>query len=166
MTEVTVWPGWLGGIAIGLYLLFQLLLTGRPLGVSSAYGHLCSLGSSLAYFARGEYAEPLRWRLWFLLGLPLGGGIAALTSETPNWVASFEMGPMYERVLPQALWARGAVLLLGGFLIGYGARLAGGCNSGHSIAGMSLLNPPSYAASAGFFLGGILMVQALFRLAG
>jgi hypothetical protein len=73
---------------------------------------------------------------------------------------------MYEQVLPDAMWLRGLYLIAGGTLIGYGARLAGGCQSGHSINGMSLLNPPSLLASAGFFVGGIVSVQALFALFG
>jgi uncharacterized membrane protein YedE/YeeE len=48
-------------------------------------------------------------------------------------------------------------------LIGFGARMAGGCQSGHSINGLSVLNPPSLLASAGFFVGGIVAVQILFR---
>jgi uncharacterized membrane protein YedE/YeeE len=163
MTEVIVWSGWVGGLAVGLYLVIQWILSGRALGVSTGFGNLCSCFSRAGFFHRGEYATPDNWRLWFLLGLPLGGLIAALTSPG-EIVASFSLGEMYDRVLPDALWARGFVLLLGGSMIGYGARAAGGCTSGHSIAGLSMLNPPSVLASAGFFAGGIVMVQILFRL--
>jgi uncharacterized membrane protein YedE/YeeE len=163
MTEVIVWSGWLGGLAIGLYALFQWLVTGNALGVSTGYGNLCSYLSSNAYFHQGEYQSPNNWRLWFLIGIPLGGFLAALTSPG-EIVASFSLGAMYDSVLPKALWAKGLVLLSGGVLIGYGARMAGGCPSGHSIAGLSTLNPPSLLASAGFFAGGIIMVQFLFRI--
>jgi uncharacterized membrane protein YedE/YeeE len=67
-------------------------------------------------------------------------------------------------VLPEALWAKALVLVAGGFAIGYGSRAAGGCTSGHSISGVSMLNPPSVVASAGFLIGGIAAVQVLFRL--
>jgi uncharacterized protein len=166
MTQVTVWAGWLGGVAIGLYMLFQVVLTGRALGASSAYGNLCALGSRLPFFRRGEYAERFNWRFWFLLGLPLGGLAAALSSSPVTWTASFEMGPMYEQVLPGSVPLRGLVLFTGGMLIGIGARLAGGCNSGHTIMGVSLLNPPSILASILFFAGGTAMVQVLFRVFG
>jgi len=69
-------------------------------------------------------------------------------------------------VLPASVPLRGLVLVAGGVMIGYGSRLAGGCTSGHSITGLSLLNPPSLVASAGFFAGGIVAVQALFGLFG
>ncbi len=163
MTEVIVWSGWLGGLAVGLYTIFQWLVSGNALGVSTGFGNVCSLVSRASYFHEGEYTEANNWRLWFLVGLPLGGLLAALTSPGAI-VASFSLGTMYDRVLPQALWAKGAVLALGGVLIGYGSRMAGGCTSGHAIAGMSMLNPPSVLASAGFFVGGILMVQFLFRV--
>lgn len=164
MSQVSVWPGWIGGAAIGLYLLFQYWLTGRPLGCSTGYGNFCSIATKTRYFHQGEYTEWNNHRLWFALGLPLGGAIAVLSSGgaiTP----SFDMG-MYEAVLPGSLWLRGLYLVLGGVMIGYGARLAGGCQSGHSINGMALLNPPSFLASAGFFAGGIVAVQALFGLLG
>ena len=163
MTEVIVWSGWIGGLAIGLYLLLQWIVSGKTLGASTGYGNLCSYVSNTPFFHEGDFANPNNWRLWFLIGIPLGGFIAALTSPG-EIVASFSLGAMYDSVLPQALWAKGLVLIGGGFMIGYGARLAGGCPSGHSIAGMSMLNPPSILASAGFFVGGIVIVQILFRV--
>lgn len=161
MTEVIVWSGWIGGIAVGLYALFQLLFTGKLLGVSTAYGNLCSYVSRASFFHKGDYSNPANWRLWFIIGLPLGGIIAALTSPG-IFTFSFNLGALYESVMPASVWLKGSVLLIGGIMIGYGARLAGGCTSGHSIAGIALLNPPSILASVGFFTGGILMVQILF----
>jgi uncharacterized membrane protein YedE/YeeE len=163
MTEVIVWTGWIGGLAIGLYALFQWLVSGHALGVSTGFGNICSCFSRTEFFHQGEYTTPNNWRLWFLIGLPLGGFLAALTSPG-EIVASFSLGKMYDSVLPQALWAKGLVLMFGGMLIGYGSRSAGGCTSGHCIAGLSMLNPPSVLASVGFFAGGIIAVQMMFRV--
>ncbi len=161
MTEVIVWSGWVGGLAVGLYALFQFIVSGKHLGVSTGFGNACSYFSKLSFFHKGDYENPNNWRLWFLIGLPLGGLLAALTS--PGEITlSFSLGAMYDQVLPQALWAKGLVLLVGGVMIGYGSRLAGGCTSGHAIAGLSLLNWPSLLAAAGFFVGGIVAVQLLF----
>ena len=163
MTEVIVWSGWIGGIAVGMYAIAQVLVSGKVLGVSTGYGNVCSYVSSAAYFQQGEYEQPNNWRLWFIIGLPLGGLLAALTS--PGEIAlSFSLGAMYDSVLPQALWAKATVLTLGGIMIGYGSRLAGGCTSGHAISGVSMLNPPSLLAAAMFFVGGIIAVQLLFGL--
>lgn len=163
MTEVVVWSAWLGGVAVGLYGLGQFLLTNKLLGVSTGYGNICSLASRQEFFRVGAYSERLNWRLFFLLGIPLGGLIAALTSPRP-FGFSFSVGPMYDSVLPQALWAKGLVLGAGGFLMGLGARMADGCTSGHAISGVALLNWPSALAAAGFFAGGIIAVQTLFRI--
>lgn len=163
MTEVIYWAGWIGGIAIGLYGLTQFIVTGKLLGVSTGFGNVCGLVSRNPYFHTGKYADNLNWRLWFLIGIPLGGLIAALTSPGPIEL-SFSLGSLYDSVLPQVLGLKLLVLLAGGVMIGYGSRLAGGCTSGHSISGLALLNPPSILASAGFFAGGIVMVQILFRV--
>ncbi len=163
MTEVIVWEGWVGGLAIGVYLLFQWFVTGKTLGVSSGYNSVCSMVSKTDYFHKGIFGEANNWKLWFILGLPLGGFLSAVTSPG-DVVMSFSLGEMYDSVFPESLWAKGGVLLLGGIMIGYGSRMAGGCPSGHSIAGMSMLNPPSILASAGFFVGGIIMVQVLFGI--
>ncbi|MCB9557060.1 MAG: YeeE/YedE family protein [Deltaproteobacteria bacterium] len=165
MTEVVVIDAWLGGLAIGLYGVAQLLLTGKQLGVSSGYGSICALGSRADYFRSGSHAVRNDWRLYFLLGIPLGGLLAALTSEGPI-VASLSLGPLYDRVFPQALWAKAALLFAGGTAMGYGSRLAGGCTSGHVITGVALLNWPSMVAGGCFFLGGIAAVQLLFRALG
>ena len=162
MTEVTIWSGWIGGIAIGTYALLQFYLSGKPLGVSSAFTDGCSLVFSGPFFEKNRRENGLSWRIWFVLGIPLGGLIAALTSPGPL-VASFSLGPLYDSVLPVIPWVRGLVLTIGGVLLGLGSRLAGGCTSGHSISGLGLLNPASLLASIGFFVGGIVIVQFLFN---
>lgn len=165
MHDVIVWSGWAGGLAVGLYMLVQFLVSGKALGVSTGYGNVCGLASRRPFFRTGKFADRFNWRLWFVLGLPLGG-LAALLSSGGTFRPHFDMGPMYMAVLPESVWLRGLVLVAGGVMIGYGSRLAGGCTSGHSITGLSLLNPPSLVASIGFFVGGIVAVQALFAFFG
>jgi uncharacterized membrane protein YedE/YeeE len=55
-----------------------------------------------------------------------------------------------------------AVLAVGGFLVGFGTRYAGGCTSGHAISGLSNLQLPSLVAVIGFFIGGLIMTHFLF----
>lgn len=162
MIDVIVWPGWLGGLGIGLYLLVQHWASNRPLGCSLSYGSLCALGSRAPYFTSGEFAQHNHWRLWFIFGIPFGGFVALLTSGQA-WQPTLSMGALYDTVLPQALWARALVLIGSGALMGYGARLAGGCTSGHAVAGVALLNPPSLLAAALFFTSGLVTAQLLFR---
>ena len=165
MSDVVVWSGWVGGLAVGLYLLFQWVMSGHALGASTGFGNLCAMVSKQPFFKRPPYDEPTNWRLWFTLGIPAGGAIALLSSPGATWEPTMAMG-RYDAVLPSAMWAKGGVLTFGGVLIGYGSRAAGGWTSGHSIAGLAMLNPPSLVASIGFFVGGIVIVQALFGLVG
>jgi hypothetical protein len=72
---VAAWPWWIAGPAIGLVVILLAWLTGKPLGVSTGYGTICALGSRVSFFQAKEYAE--RWRLAFIVGLPLGGLLAA-----------------------------------------------------------------------------------------
>lgn len=145
MTEVIVYSGWFGGVMVGLYMLAQFLISGKALGVSTGLGNVCGFVSKQSFFHSGPYATLNNWRLWFLVGIPLGGLIAALTSPGPL-VASFSLGALYDSVLPQAIWAKGALLFAGGTVMGLGARMAGGCTSGHAITGISLWNWPSAVA--------------------
>ncbi len=165
MIDVIVWPGAIGGLGIGIYLLAQHWITNRQLGCSLSYGSVCALFSRSHYFRSGEFASFNNWRLWFLLGLPMGGYLALVTSGQ-TWTPSWSLGAMYDSVMPQALWAKALWLTIGGTLMGYGARLAGGCTSGHAVAGFALLNPPSLLAASLFFLCGTITVQILFRVIG
>jgi len=164
MSVTLFWPSWIGGLSIGLFALAQYWITNRQLGCSLAYGHVCGLVSRTEAFHSGELAPADNWRLWFLLGLPLGGFFAAATSPAEHFSMSLSMGEMYDHVMPTALWGKALLLTAGGMLMGAGARLAGGCTSGHVIAGCALLNPASLLAGALFFSGGLVTVQVLFRL--
>ena len=166
MGNLIVWSGWIGGIGIGLYLLFQFWVTNKPLGCSTSYGHMCGVVSRTRYFRTGEYENLNNWRIWFVIGLPIGGALAAITSPDYHWTLSFSMGEMYDSVLPEALWAKALVLVSGGILMGLGARMAGGCTSGHAISGISFLNVPSMLAGGMFFAGGIIAVQTIFAIFG
>lgn len=166
MQDVIVWTAWIGGAGIGAYFLLQYWLTNTQLGCSTAYGNVFGAITNLSFFRSGDYQTLNNWRLWFILGIPLGGLIAALTSPGFEWQLSTSMGTLYDGVMPQNPWLKGLLVMVGGVLMGLGARMAGGCTSGHVIAGVSLLNPPSLLAGALFFVGGILAVQALFHTLG
>ena len=163
MNEIIVWSGWIGGIAIGCYAIVQYWLTSKPLGCSLSYGNFCAMVSRAPYFSQGAFASADNWRLWFILGVPLGGALAVTTSPGVEWQLSISMGSLYDQLLPQSTLLKALVVMVGGALMGVGARLAGGCTSGHAIAGTSFLNIPSMLAAALFFAGGIVTVQFMFR---
>jgi uncharacterized membrane protein YedE/YeeE len=155
----------MAGTAIGLYVLLHYWVTSRALGCSSAFGSACALGSSLPYFRGEEFGRAHDWRMWFMLGTPVGGLIGA-TSSPGDWQASFAMGVHYDAWLPESLWGKALTLFGAGALMGIGARMAGGCTSGHTIVGVALLTPSSLLASIGFFIGALATVQALAALLG
>ncbi len=164
MTEEAIWVGWVGGIAIGLFALLQHTLSNKQLGCSLAYGNFCGLASKLDYFHKDEYKSLFNWRFWFIVGIPLGGFLSVITSPDSQWEVSLLMGETYERVMPDNDFFKILIVSFGGILMGIGARMSGGCTSGHVIVGCSLLNPASLIAGVLFFAGGLLVVQLLFFL--
>lgn len=147
------WPFWAGGLAIGLFVLAFLLVAKKPLGVSTGFEDAC------AALVRPDARRS--WRLPFLAGIVAGGLVAALLAGGP--VFSTTMGIFDDTVSASSL-AKAVVLTLGGVLIGFGARLAGGCTSGHSILGIAQLSRASLVATLSFMGGGFVIANLVFRI--
>jgi len=171
------WPWYVGGPMIAL-VLFLLLFSNRKFGMSSNLRTLCAVcgaGKTSAFFRYDWKAH--RWNLIVVLGAIVGGWIGAnvLSADTAvaiseNTIASLQAiniktdGSQY---MPQELFGANAMtepktlglLVLGGFLVGFGTRYANGCTSGHAISGLSNLQLVSLFAVIGFFIGGIVMTH-------
>jgi uncharacterized protein len=115
------WPFWIGGIAIGLFVVLFAWTTGKALGVSTGYGSLCGRLSAIPEFKKKPYADP--WRLWFILGIPLGGLVSALLAGNTDLKPAI---PVFEAPGGPGPLVKVGVFVTGGFLVGYGARWAGG----------------------------------------
>ncbi len=138
-THFTPWASLAGGVTIGLAAAALLLLSGRTLGVSGIfYGAMTGLGPEF------------RWRATFLLGL-LAAPSALMIFFTPT-------SPHFDMPMAQ--------VVLGGLLVGFGARLGSGCTSGHGICGLSRLSPRSLVATPIFMFAGFLTVYVVHHLAG
>jgi hypothetical protein len=149
------WPFWAGGLAIGLFVIGFLLLARQPLGVSTGFADACAAPFD---------GKALRsWRLPFLLGIVGGGFLAALAAGA--WAPSFEMG-LFDRLVTSSLALKAAIFAAGGVLVGYGARLAGGCTSGHCIVGVAQLAPSSLLATGAFMVSGFAVTNLVLRLFG
>lgn len=148
------WPWWLSGILIGLTVPLLYLLAGKGFGISTSLqqiGAMCSPNSRWAYL-RDHDRQAHLWTLVFALGIAAGAFLATrfLSTDPPPLLPPF------------FATAGGAMrLLLGGFLIGFGTRYAGGCTSGHSITGIANLNWPSLVATIFFFVGGLTVTWGL-----
>ncbi len=176
------WPWYVSGPLIAL-IMGLLVLAGKRFGMSTNLETLCSLGGAgkrISYF--NIDIKSRKWGLVVVLGAVLGGFLAAnfLTEDSsvniaPSTVSALNTlgfdsaGSAYlpSELFGEMIWSDAKVwiiLLVGGFLVGFGARYAGGCTSGHSISGISNLQIPSMIATIGFFLGGLFMVHFLFPL--
>ncbi len=181
------WHWSVSGAMITL-VMFLLIYLGQRFGVSSSFKAMCSIGGagkSIAYFDYNWKSHD--WLLTFILGAIIGGGIAInfLGSPTPVNVSAATIADLQELgiqvpqtraegtgYLPLELFnfenlgsLQGIILMVvGGFLIGFGTRWAGGCTSGHAISGLSNLQLPSLVAVIGFFIGGLLMTHILLPI--
>ena len=179
------WPWYVAGPMIVL-IMFLLLFFGKEFGMSANLRIMCAADGAgeMADFFKFDW-QSQGWNLLVALGAVFGGYLAAhyFTPEGENIahvsVATVEslkeLGFNYnvgEVPLVPAFYdwnalftARGLLIIAGaGFLIGFGARYAGGCTSGHAISGMSALQLGSLYAVIGFFAGGLFMTHVLFPL--
>ncbi len=176
------WPWYVAGPLITL-IMFLLLLLGKQFGMSSNLRTACAVmgaGKASDFFKFDWKTE--RWNLMVVLGAVVGGFIASnymsdntveINPEIAQQLASeYNITSAGSSYLPPELFSTEAlsdpfnflILLLGGLLVGFGARYAGGCTSGHAISGLSNLQIPSLIAVVGFFIGGLVMVHLLFPL--
>lgn len=167
------WPWYVAGPVIGLTVPLLLLLGNKRLGISSTLRHICAacVPASISLFKYDWKAES--WNLLFALGLVIGGFLGGVVFANPDPVALSESTLTYlagfgiskqAALMPSELFSwsqlvttRGFLLMIvGGFLVGFGTRYARGCTSGHGILGLSALQWPSLVATMSFFIGGIL----------
>ena len=175
------WPWFVGGPAIAVVILL-LLRSGRAFGISSSLETVCSMagaGRVSEYFNR-DWATKT-WLLIFVGGTILGGFISntllknpkdlVLSSDTIGALES--QGLNFEgQYLPLEVFSwdnlftmQGfLIMMLGGLLIGFGTRYAGGCTSGHAISGLANLQLPSLVATIGFFVGGLITTHLLLPI--
>ena len=162
------WSPYLAGAGIGVLMTLAFLLSNRPIGCSTAYlkarGMLGRLWARERVGANEYYRKfvpTVDWQFLIVPGIAIGAFLAALLS------GSFGLElvpPFWAERFGGSIPLRWAVGLAGGILLGFGSRWAGGCTSGHGIGGNLQLSIASMLASAGFFIGGILVSLALFGI--
>lgn len=173
------WPWYIGGPLIGLMVPLLLWFGGKQFGISSSLRHLCSACDLLGLdFFNYDWKRSGWWNLLFAFGVVIGGFLAGVVLKNPEPVAISEqtstslqhMGvDNFQGLMPADLfnWSvmdslQGIVMLaVGGFLIGFGSRYAGGCTSGHAISGLANLQAGSLVAVIGFFAGGLFTAHVI-----
>lgn len=178
------WPWYISGPLIAL-IMFLLLFTGKNFGMSSNLRTMCSIGGAgkFADFFKFDWKAQM-WNLMVVVGAILGGFFASnylsgestieISQQTANSLEGLGFQNPGDAYVPAEIYGwevitsfKGLmILIVGGLLIGFGARYAGGCTSGHAISGLSNLQVPSLIAVIGFFIGGLVMtffiIPALF----
>jgi uncharacterized membrane protein YedE/YeeE len=176
------WPWYVVGPLIGLFVPLLLLIGNRPFGVSGSLRAICAaVAPGDVSFFRYDWRRAGLWSIAFTAGLVLGGFLAAtllggpsaeIAPATRAALERLQLGTDATGLAPSALfgWSallttRGALaLLVGGFLVGFGASYAGGCTSGHGITGLASLQLASLIAIVAIFAGGLLATYLLFPL--
>ena len=181
------WHWSVSGFMIAV-VVFLLLYAGGRFGLSSSFDTLCTLGGAgkkIAYFKR-DWRESA-WLLVTIVGAVIGGWIGSTLLQSPDPVQISEntvqslnalgvitpvsksegLGfiPLDVFTFPNILTVKGFLLMIvGGFLVGFGTRYAGGCTSGHAISGLANLQFGSLIAVIGFFVGGLIMTHLLYPI--
>ena len=164
--EKGAWSPYLAGGLSGFIIIISVLNTGQFFGASTSFVRSAGIFGKyfgpervqqLEYFFR--YLPIIDWQFMFVIGIFIGSLISSLWSGSFKWQGVPDMwaGRFGTNPLP-----RGIVAFIGGIIAMYGARLAGGCPSGHGLSGMIQLAVSGLVAMVFFFVGGILMTQVIY----
>jgi uncharacterized membrane protein YedE/YeeE len=177
------WPWYVAGPLIGLAVPFVYWYGGRKWGVSQSLQHLCAatVPGNIKYFAYDWWKQGA-WNLTMIVGVLAGGFVGGRLLSSPDDVVAIsaatrsdlaELGIRdFSGMLPSDVFSLEALLtpagvvlvVLGAFLVGFGARYANGCTSGHAISGLANLQPSSLLAVVGFFARGLIATHLLLSL--
>jgi uncharacterized membrane protein YedE/YeeE len=174
-------PWYVAGPLIGLVVPALLMLGNKPFGVSSTFRDLCAAVAPcrIEYFGH-DWKRLGGWNLAFLSGIFAGAMIASLLAPplavtvSPATTAALHQLGLHDLsgLAPREVFAWASLLTLkgfvsmviGGFLVGFRTAYAGGCTSGHAIAGLADLQPASLLAVCGFFAGGLAATYMILPL--
>ena len=175
------WPWFVVGPLIGLVVPLLLLLGNKSFGISSSLRHICAscMPSKIPFF-QYDWKKEI-WNLVFVFGILIGGILAStllsngapieVNEDLKSELANYNI-TNYDSLIPldfmnwETLFSlKGFILfVVGGFLVGFGTRYAGGCTSGHSIMGLANLQWPSLVATLCFMIGGFLMANLILPI--
>lgn len=166
--KAKAWSPYVAGVVIGLLQIPTFLLMDTALGASSSFvtvaAHIAALFDArvteIKYLASHMWGAKNWWQVAVVVGIALGAFLSMRLSGARRNTIS----PVWARTTgTTSLAARAPVAFLAGFVMLFGARIAGGCTSGHGISGMAQLSVGSTVAVAAMFAGGILMASLLRR---
>ncbi len=175
------WPWYIAGPMIGITVPLLLIMGNKKLGISSTMRQICAAIVPYNISLLNYDWKKDSWNLFFAGGVLIGGLIGgvilanpepvALSPSTVNYLKSFHL-EQSSGLLPAEIFnwqslttTRGLLMMvIGGFMVGFGTRYARGCTSGHGILGLSALQWPSLVATVSFFMGGAIFSRFVLPL--
>ncbi|MBK5278739.1 MAG: YeeE/YedE family protein [Bacteroidia bacterium] len=175
------WPWYVAGPIMGLSIPLLLFFGNKMLGVSSSMQHICAaLIPTKAEYFNYDWKTGA-WNIVVAIGIVLGGLTGRLFMQNPNPIniASSTKSDLqslgitdFNGMLPVEIFGNNNIMsfqgflfiVIGGFLVGFGVRYAGGCTSGHGFMGLSMASKSSLLAICAFFAGGLIMTNLIFPL--
>ncbi len=174
------WPWYVAGPLIGLIVPILLIAGGKLFGVSANLRHACAacVPGDIEFF-KYDWKKSGKWNLVFVAGTILGGFIGGWLLNNPDPInisvqTITDLKALgisdFSGMMPSDVFnwenvasTQGIILMIvGGFLVGFGARYAGGCTSGHAISGLADLQVASLLAVIGFFAGGLFITYFIY----
>jgi len=166
---VTSWPSYAVGIGIGLLSWLSFLISGKPIATSTTFARTSGM---IEEIITGEKARQrpyykkiklkVNWQWMLVVGVVIGSFLSAIISgdfQVGVWVPSLWASAFGDSALLRVL-----VATAGGIILGFGARFAGGCTSGHGISGTLQLAVSSWISAIFFFVGGIITAHIIFHI--
>ncbi len=160
------WSPYLAGALSGLLIVFSVLIAGKYFGASTAFvrsaGMLEKIVSpdyvtKVAYFIKKS--PKLDWQWMFVVGIMVGSFLSSIGSGT----LKIQTTPiMWRSRFGNGIGKRFLVAFVGGIVAMFGARLAGGCPSGHGLSGVLQLSLSGFVAVSCFFIGGIIVARLIY----
>ena len=165
--EAAAWSPYLVGALIGVLSMATFYFSDKPLGVSTSYARLAGLVGNL--FSKGhtetlkfyqDKKPKIEWEVMLMFGVILGAWIAAYSGGE---ISAAWLPEMWEQRFGSGLGLRLGIAFVGGVALAYGARLAGGCTSGHGISGALQLSVSSWIALGCFFVAAVVTSFLMYR---
>jgi uncharacterized membrane protein YedE/YeeE len=176
---ISPWPWYVSGPILGISIPLLLFFGNKMLGVSSSMQHICTaLIPTKAEYFNYDWKTGA-WNIVVALGIVLGGLVGGLFMRNPNPIDISESTKSdlialgisnFDGMLPSEIFGTANMIsfqafifiVVGGFLVGFGVRYAGGCTSGHGFMGLSMASKSSFLAIVAFFAGGLIMTNLIF----
>jgi uncharacterized protein len=166
--QLPLWSPYAVGVGIGLLNCLAFAFSDKPIGASTAFARTSGMVEKLFRGSRAiekpyyrQFPPVIDWEWMLVLGIIIG---SFLSSALSGEFALVWVPERWEMTFGYTPGLRFSVALLGGVIMGIGARWAGGCTSGHGISGTLQLAVSSWLAVICFFIGGVFTAMFIYHL--